>query len=93
MRHGMSSLMCLRITPIYTWLEMIRMPLRRAEKPVCLVVPDNRLPLSVEDQLASEYIGEIAQDAEDCRAVGDFDIDVGEVIGRLDRLEPLSHMV
>ena len=72
---------------------MIRMPLRCAEKPVCLVVADNDLPLSVENQLTSEDIAEVAQDAEDCSAVGDFDVDVGQVIGRLDRHEPLSHMV
>ena len=69
---------------------MIRMPLRHAQQAVGLVVADHLLLLSVEDQFASEQIAEVAQDAENGRTVGDLDIDVGQVIGRLDRLEPLA---
>ena len=43
---------------------MIRMPLWRAEKPICLIVVDDPLQLSIEDQPASQEIGEVAQDAE-----------------------------
>ena len=43
---------------------MIWVPLWRIQKSVRLIIADDLLQLSIEDQLASQEIGEVAQDAE-----------------------------
>ena len=56
---------------------MIRMPLGRAQEPVGLLVADDLLVLAVPAELASQQVGEVSQDAEGGRAMGNLDVDVG----------------
>ena len=57
--------------------KIIRIPLRLTQQPIRLFVADDLLFFAVEDQLAAQHVGEVSQDAEGGRAMGDFYVYVG----------------